>query len=95
MIEFNFLLFFNISVTSGSFVYDVSLSLDSWKPSPSELRVLSADMVKLASQEIPLERLQVHEDIAKAIFRNNKFKLAQIPNIASGSGKFAISKMAC
>ncbi|XP_073973732.1 mitochondrial ribosomal protein L39 isoform X2 [Rhodnius prolixus] len=73
-------------ITSGSFVYDVSLSLDSWKPSPSELRVLSADMVKLASQEIPLERLQVHEDIAKAIFRNNKFKLAQIPNIASGSG---------
>lgn len=81
-------------ITSGSFVYDASLSLNNWKPSPSELRILSADMVKLASQELPLERLQVQEDIAKTIFSENKFKLAQIPNIASGfDGQITLYRM--
>ncbi|KAK9501048.1 hypothetical protein O3M35_002170 [Rhynocoris fuscipes] len=73
-------------ITSGSFVYDAYLSLPDWKPTPSELRVLSAEMVTLASRELPVERLQVSEDIAKEIFTENRFKQAQIPKIASSSG---------
>ncbi|XP_014242909.1 39S ribosomal protein L39, mitochondrial [Cimex lectularius] len=72
-------------ITSGSFLYDASLSLDDWNPTKNELRVLSAEMAKLVNQSLPFERLQVSEEMAKEIFSDNKFKLQQIPNIANKS----------
>lgn len=74
------------SVTSGSFLYDARLSLADWQPTPNELRVLSAEMVKLANRALPLERLAVSADFAKIIFENNEFKSQQIPDIAGNSG---------
>ncbi|CAH1163828.1 unnamed protein product [Phaedon cochleariae] len=70
------------NVKSGSFVYDVQLSLDNWKPTTSELKVLSIEMIKFCQQELPIECLDVSTDIAFNIFKNNPHKTQQIPNIA-------------
>lgn len=72
-------------ITSGSFIYDAQLSLDDWKPTPNELRVLSAELVKLSNQSLPLERLSVTPTLAHEIFSENPFKTKQIPDIASNS----------
>ncbi|XP_026688367.1 39S ribosomal protein L39, mitochondrial-like, partial [Diaphorina citri] len=71
---------------SGSFVYDVQLSgVDNWKPTSAELRVLSAEMVKLAYEAVPFERLSISQDLAEALFEHNKYKLEQIPSIVQQS----------
>lgn len=75
------------SVSSGTFLYDAHLTLDDWKPTQNELRVLSAEMVKLANKALPLERLSVTSDLAKEIFAENSFKSQQIPDIARNSGE--------
>ena len=70
-------------VRSGSFAYDVEMpSLSNWKPSSDELRILSAEMVKLSGANLPVERLTVKEEIASLIFESNKYKLEQIPRMA-------------
>jgi Threonyl-tRNA synthetase len=75
-----------IPVKSGSFVYDVQLSgVDNWKPTSAELRVLSAEMVKLAYEAVPFERLSISQDLAEALFEHNKYKLEQIPSIVQQS----------
>lgn len=71
------------SVRSGSFVYDVEMpSLPNWSPTTDELRILSAEMVKLASFNYPVERLTVSSELAATIFKHNKHKLDQIPLMA-------------
>jgi len=69
------------NVRSGSFVYDVDLGRD-WKPTREELRVLSAEMVKLSLQRLPFERITVSQEKAEDIFRDNQHKLRQVPGIA-------------
>ncbi|VVC39856.1 Beta-grasp domain,Threonyl/alanyl tRNA synthetase, class II-like, putative editing domain,TGS [Cinara cedri] len=74
------------NVKSGSFVYDVELSnLPEWSPSDNELRILSANMVKLAQKSYQFDRLPVSEELALDIFQDNKFKKEQIPNIVQQS----------
>ncbi|XP_072387307.1 large ribosomal subunit protein mL39 [Diabrotica undecimpunctata] len=74
------------NVKSGSFVYDIQLELEDWKPTTSELKVLSIEMIKLCQQELPLECLDVSKDIAFDIFKNNPHKTKQIPSIAEHNG---------
>nr|CAH7758061.1 unnamed protein product [Callosobruchus chinensis] len=74
------------NVKSGSFVYDVQLSLDDWKPTQPELKVLSIEMIKFCQKEFHLECLDVSKDIALEIFRNNPHKTQQIPDIAEHNG---------
>ncbi|GAB0099623.1 39S ribosomal protein L39, mitochondrial [Sergentomyia squamirostris] len=68
---------------SGSFVHDVSLAAAGWSPTQPELKALSAEMVKLAARDVPIERLEVSHKLAQEMFRENPFKSHQIPNIAS------------
>lgn len=71
---------------SGSFVYDVELSnLPEWSPTDNELRILSANMVKLAQKSYQFDRLSVSEKLALDIFQDNKFKKEQIPHIVQQS----------
>lgn len=71
---------------SGSFVYDVELSnLPEWTPTENELRILSANMIKLAQKSYQFERLAVSEELALEIFLDNKFKKEQVPNISQQS----------
>lgn len=67
---------------SGSFVYDVQLPLQDWKPTTAELKVLSLEMIKFCQQEFKIECLTVTKDLALDIFKNNPHKTEQIPNIA-------------
>uniref|UniRef100_A0A1L8DS18 Large ribosomal subunit protein mL39 n=2 Tax=Nyssomyia neivai TaxID=330878 RepID=A0A1L8DS18_9DIPT len=67
---------------SGSFIYDVSLAQHDWTPTLQELKTLSAEMVKLAARDLPIERLEVSHELAREIFQENPFKSQQIPNIA-------------
>ena len=67
-------------------MYDVEIpSLSNWTPAKEELRVLSAEMVKLATKDYPLERLAVNEELASKIFEHNKYKLEQIPAMVEQS----------
>lgn len=74
-----------IAVRSGSFVYDMQLSLDEWAPTKDELRILSAEFVKICRQHLPFHRLEVQADVAEEIFSYNRFKSSQIPDIAMSS----------
>ncbi|XP_065201716.1 large ribosomal subunit protein mL39 [Planococcus citri] len=74
------------NVRSGSFVYDVEMpNLSSWNPTTDELRILSAEMVKLSNKNLAVERLEVKEKLSLQIFENNKHKLDQIPDISARS----------
>ncbi|KAL1128924.1 hypothetical protein AAG570_013458, partial [Ranatra chinensis] len=82
------------NVASGSFIYDASLNLEDWKPSLDELRTLSAHMMRLSQKEWPIERLEVTEKVATEIFADNRFKLEQIPGIASSQdGKLTLYRV--
>ncbi|KAJ8963978.1 hypothetical protein NQ314_005237 [Rhamnusium bicolor] len=74
------------NVKTGSFVYDVQLPLDDWKPTTSELKVLSIEMIKFCQQEYPIECLDVDKDLAFEIFKMNCHKTKQIPDIAAHNG---------
>jgi len=90
--------YFNFTIVkSGSFVYDVGLSnLTEWTPTDNELRILSANMVKLAQKSHKFERLAVSEEIALNIFQDNKFKKEQVPNIEQQSvGNYFLSYIIC
>ncbi|XP_054000905.1 39S ribosomal protein L39, mitochondrial [Hylaeus anthracinus] len=69
-------------ISSGSFIYDVHLELPDWKPVDQELRAMSAQFMKLANQELPIERIQTTKNIALEMFQENPFKSRQIPEIA-------------
>lgn len=70
------------NVRSGSFVYDISLNQKNWVPNALDKRTLSAEMVKLAAQDLKFERLEIGHDLALKIFKDNPFKREQLPNIS-------------
>jgi len=73
------------NVRSGSFVYDVDIKIPNWKPNSDEMRVFSAEMIKLAREKLPFERLEVSTELALEMFEENKYKREQIPEIAQTS----------
>ena len=73
------------NVASGSFIYDVELSMKDWVPTKEELMAISAAMHRLSEQHLPFERLVVDASLAKEIFADNEFKSKQIPDIAAKS----------
>lgn len=74
------------SLKSGSFLYDISLDNNNWRPGKEELRALSAEMVKLAQRDLQFERLEVVHDLAFEMFKECPFKREQLPAISkSGS----------
>lgn len=70
------------NIRSGSFVYDIALNHKDWSPFITELRTLSAEMVKLAAQNTKIERLEVSQDLAMEMFQDAKFKREQLPSIS-------------
>ena len=74
-----------VLVSSGCFIYDVDLKLSGWNPTKQELMVFSAAMHRLAEKELPFERLDVEADLALEMFKDNQYKLRQIPSIATNS----------
>lgn len=71
------------TVKSGSFVHDISLAIGDWEPNKKELQALSAEMRKLSASDLKIERIDVHLDFAKEMFKDNAFKTEHLPNIAS------------
>ncbi|CAH0760143.1 unnamed protein product [Diatraea saccharalis] len=77
-------------IRSGSFVYDIDLpTLEDWKPTPQELFTITAEYVKLCRRDLPVERLEVSEELAKEMFIDNPHKVKQVPSIASRHGKIS------
>lgn len=74
------------NIKSGSFLHDVSLGFEDWKPTTAELQSLSALFVKLIQTKSPIERLEVKENFALQIFEDNPYKTVQIPDIAKNNG---------
>lgn len=77
------------SVKSGSFVHDIFIKEPSWSPNRDELRTISAEMMKLAAKNLKIERLQVSCDFALEMFKENPYKMEQLPFIegTTRSGK--------
>ena len=73
------------NVASGSFVYDVELSMTDWSPTKEELMAISAAMHRLSEKQLPFERLVVDASLASEMFSENQYKLSQIPDIATKS----------
>lgn len=73
-------------VKSGSFVYDIQLGLDNWTPTKSELKVLGLEFIKFCQRDQEIECLDVTENLALEIFKNNPHKTEQIPDIRSKNG---------
>lgn len=46
------------------------------------MRALSAEMVKLAAQDLRIERLDVQQDVAQEMFKDSKYKSEQLPSIS-------------
>lgn len=72
-------------VRSGSFVYDVDLDMSHWSPSSVELRCISQIGSRLKEKDYKFERLDMTIEKAEEMFTDNKYKLQQIPSIASKS----------
>ncbi|XP_055597723.1 39S ribosomal protein L39, mitochondrial [Uranotaenia lowii] len=70
------------NIKTGSFVHDIALAKSGWKPTVQELRALSIEMIKLAQQDLPIERLDVSLELAQEMFSDNPLKLEQIPSIS-------------
>lgn len=83
------------SIRSGSFTYDVDLpSLPDWQPTNQELYTLSAEYIKIIRQNLPLERLEISEELAKEMFIENPHKTNQIPSIANkNQGKITVYRV--
>ncbi|XP_067678578.1 large ribosomal subunit protein mL39-like [Haliotis asinina] len=73
------------SVSSGSFVHDISLSLRDWKPTTVEMNCLSRIAYKLRLEDLKFERLEVDALVAERLFEDNLFKKSQVPQIAAKS----------
>lgn len=70
------------NVKSGSFLYDIALNRSNWEPKKVELRALSGGMVNLAAKNLRFERLDVSEELAMEMFKDNPFKCEQLPSIS-------------
>uniref|UniRef100_A0A2C9K1E7 TGS domain-containing protein n=1 Tax=Biomphalaria glabrata TaxID=6526 RepID=A0A2C9K1E7_BIOGL len=73
------------NVSSGSFVYDADLKLGNWKPTEVELNCLSRIGLRLNFLDLKFQRLEIPLSVATQMFSDNRFKLAQLPHIASKS----------
>lgn len=71
------------NIKSGSFIHDIALKISNWDVTKPELRALSAGMIKLASNNLPIERLEVNEELANEMFYDNPFKKEQLPSISN------------
>ncbi|XP_047540131.1 39S ribosomal protein L39, mitochondrial [Vanessa atalanta] len=81
-------------IRSGSFIYDIDLpTLPDWKPTPQELHTLSAEYVQLCRKQLPIERLDVSQELALEMFVDNQHKAKQIPSIAKATGKVSLYKV--
>lgn len=68
--------------------------MDDWKPTTSELKVLSLEMIKFCQKDHVIECLTVSKDLALDIFKNNPHKTQQIPNIAEhNNGNISLYKV--
>ncbi|KAK6644488.1 hypothetical protein RUM43_000755 [Polyplax serrata] len=76
---------------SGSFIYDVFMNVADWKPSPEELRILTAEFLSFVRENHKIERLRVKKAIAAEIFEDNPFKAAQIPQICAEAEDHSIT----
>lgn len=63
-------------------MYDITLNHDNWQPTKEELRAISAEMVKLAGKDLPIERLEVNHDLALEMFKDSPYKREQLPSIS-------------
>lgn len=63
-------------------MYDITLNTDNWQPTKEELRAISAEMVKLAAKDLPIERLEVNHDLALEMFKDSPYKREQLPSIS-------------
>lgn len=72
-------------VNSGSFVHNVGLDIENWQPRLDELRVLSRIGKKVIIAGNRFEQLEVDASLALKMFEDNKYKVEQIPDIASSS----------
>lgn len=70
-------------VKSGSFIHDIALNDPNWTPSDHDMHTLGIEMIKLASQNLKIERLEVSHEIALEMFRDNPFKREQLPSISN------------
>ncbi|XP_023948035.2 39S ribosomal protein L39, mitochondrial [Bicyclus anynana] len=81
-------------IRSGSFIYDVDLpTLPDWRPTSQELHTLSAEYIRICRQKLPVERLDVSEELALEMFVDNPHKTTQIPSIAKANGKVTLYKV--
>lgn len=80
-------------IRSGSFIYDIDLPTLDWNPKPQELHTLSAEYVQLCRKQLPVERLDVSEELALEMFRDNEHKAKQIPSIARTNGIITLYKI--
>lgn len=81
---------------SGSFVYDVALSLsEKWQPDEKELRAFTKVMWAIKNASLPFERLQVTKDLARDFFAGNPLKLSQIDSIVSNSSLGKVTVYRC
>lgn len=81
------------NVQSGSFLLDAFVGLESWNPSPEELRALSAGMVKLSEQELPFEYLSVSREVAEDMFSDNPYKLNHVGNIFENHNEVVVYRL--
>lgn len=63
-------------------MHDIVLGAQNWVPNKAEMRAISAEMVKLAAQDLHIERLEVNLDLATEIFKDSHYKSEQLPSIA-------------
>lgn len=71
------------SIKSGSFTHDISLNVNDWAPSQQDLKSISVEMMKFATENHTIERLDVSHEVALEMFKDNPFKREQLPNISN------------
>uniref|UniRef100_A0A1A9Z6N3 Large ribosomal subunit protein mL39 n=1 Tax=Glossina pallidipes TaxID=7398 RepID=A0A1A9Z6N3_GLOPL len=82
------------NIKTGSFIHDIVLGSRDWQPTKSELRALSAEMIKLASQDLKFERLEVNQELALEMFKDCRYKKEQLPSISQQNrGRIVLYRM--
>ena len=75
-------------------MHDIVLGQSNWQPTTAELKAISAEMIKLASRDLKIERLDVNTELALEMFKDNCYKTQQLPSIASqAQGRIALYRM--
>jgi large subunit ribosomal protein L39 len=71
------------NIRSGSFIHDFALNEKGWNPNVRELKTISIEMQKFASENHAFERLKVNHDLAFEMFKDNPYKREQLPSISN------------